>query len=63
MRFEEPLHPTWSVVVWDKVGLDVVYMPWEGDNGFIVFARDDLSGYIEGRSIDKVTSLNVAKFL
>jgi hypothetical protein len=64
-RFEEPLHPTWSVTVWDKVGLDVIYMPWEGEggDGYLVLARDDLSGYVEGRPMDKVTSLNVAKFL
>jgi Integrase zinc binding domain len=24
LRFEEPLHPTWTMTVWQKVGLDVV---------------------------------------
>jgi RNase H-like domain found in reverse transcriptase/Integrase zinc binding domain/Reverse transcriptase (RNA-dependent DNA polymerase) len=27
IRYEEPLHPTWSTLVWDKVGVDVVFMP------------------------------------
>src|SRR6266516_4537977 len=31
--------------------------------GFIVFARDDLSGWVEGRAIDAVNSRNVARFL
>ena len=26
-RFEDALHPTWVAVVWQKVGLDVVYIP------------------------------------
>jgi hypothetical protein len=26
-RLEEPLHPTWSTAIWEKVGADVVYMP------------------------------------
>jgi len=31
--------------------------------GFIVFARDDLSGWVEGRAIAEVNVKNVAKFL
>ena len=27
VRYEEPLHPTWSVTVWEKIGVDVVHMP------------------------------------
>jgi hypothetical protein len=38
LRFAEPLHPTWTVTVWEKIGLDVIYMPWEGKDGFIVIA-------------------------
>lgn len=30
---------------------------------FIVFARDDLSGWVEGWAIDAVNSRNVAKFV
>jgi len=65
-RQEEPLHPTWSMIVWEKVGIDVVYMPWtakSGGKGFAVFARDDLSGWIEGRAIEAADSKNVAKFI
>ena len=44
----------------EKVGIDVVYMPEtpEGYN-FIVFARDDLSGSVEGRAIKATNSKNV----
>ena len=63
-KYEEPLHPTWSLVVWTKVGVDVVYMPDSVEGfRFIVFARDDLSGWVEGRAIDKANAKNVAKFL
>ena len=63
-RQEEPLHPTWSITVWEKVGIDVVYMPVTEDGfGFIVFARDDLSGWVEGRAIEVANSKNVAKFI
>lgn len=62
-RFDEPLHPTWSVMVWDKVGVDVIYMPLDGKEGYAVLARDDLSGWVEGRALEKADSLSVAKFL
>ena len=63
-RMEEPLHPTWTTTVWEKVGVDVVYMPWEADGyGFIVFARDDLSGWVEGKPLKNADSRGVAKFL
>ena len=64
IRQEEPLHPTWSLTVWEKIGIDVVYMPWTEDGfGFIVFARDDLSGWVEGRAIKAADSKNVARFI
>jgi hypothetical protein len=25
IQYEEPLHPTWSITVWEKVGIDIVY--------------------------------------
>ena len=61
---EEPLHPTWSVYVWAKVRVDIVYMP-ETPEGykFAVFARDDLSGWIEGQALKAVNTRSVAGFL
>jgi hypothetical protein len=62
-RYEEPLHPTWSIIVWEKVGIDIVHMPDSGGFKFIVFARDDLSGWVEGRAIRVANSKSVAKFI
>jgi transposase InsO family protein len=64
MKYEEPLHPTWSLAIWVKIGVDVVYMPKSIEGfGFIVFARDDLSGWVEGKAIMEANAKNVAKFL
>jgi hypothetical protein len=63
IRYEEPLHPTWSVTVWEKIGIDVVYMPDAGSYKYIVFARDDLSGWVEGRALTAANSKNVSKFI
>jgi hypothetical protein len=64
VRYEEPLHPTWSVTVWGKVGVYVVFMPESAEGyKYIVFARDDLSGWGEGRARRENTAQNVAKFL
>jgi hypothetical protein len=64
IRYEEPLHPTWSTIVWEKVGIDVVYMPASVEGyEFIVFARDDLSGWVEARALLKADSLSVASFI
>jgi hypothetical protein len=63
IRWEEPLHPTWTTTVWEKVGLDVVHMPNSGGYQYIVFARDDLSGWVEGRALTAANSKNVTKFI
>jgi Integrase zinc binding domain/RNase H-like domain found in reverse transcriptase len=63
IRYEESLHPTWSVSVWDKIGVDIVYMPRSNEGSYLVLARDDLSGWVEGRAIDAANSFNVSKFL
>ena len=47
IRYEESLHPTWSTIVWEKIGV----------------ARDDLSGWVEGRALANVSSKNVSKFI
>lgn len=63
-RYEEPLSPIWMTIVWMKVGVDVVYMPITSTGyGFIVFARDDLSGWVEERAIKAANSENVARFI
>ena len=63
IRYEEPLHPTWSVIVWYKIDIDVVHMPDAGAYKYIVFARDDLSGWVEGRALTAANSKNMSKFI
>ena len=62
-RLEEALHPTWVTFMWQKVGLDVVHMPACRGKHYIVMARDDFSGWVEGRALGKATAQNVARFL
>ena len=50
-------------MLWEKVGLDVVHMPSSGGYKYIVFACDDLSGWVEGRVLTSATSTTVEKFL
>ena len=62
--YEEVLYPTWSVMLWDKVRVDVVKMPKAFDGSIhLVFARNDLSGWVEGRALDAANSYNVREFL
>ena len=50
--------------MWEKVGVDAVFVPKASDGyKFIVFARDDLSGWVEGHVLKENTARNVAKFL
>ena len=54
------------MTVWEKVGIDVVYLPWsekKGGLGFAVFARDDLSDWVEGRAIAAADTKSMAKFI
>jgi hypothetical protein len=48
----------------EKIGVDVVFMP-ETPEGYkyAAFARDDLSGWLEGRPRKKNDSKTIAKFL
>ena len=49
--------------MWDKIGVDIVLMPRSREGSYLVLARDDLSGWVEGRAIDEPNSYNVSKFL
>ncbi len=62
-RTEEPLYPTWTNFLWEKVGLDVVRMPPCKGKKYLVVARDDLSGWVEARALSSATSEAVARFL
>ncbi len=62
-RSEEALHPTWVAVLWQKLGLDVVYMPYYEGYRFFVVARCDLSGWVEAKPLRTLFSRAVADFL
>ena len=62
LRYEEALHPTWSVLVWIKIGVDVV-MPRPKEGSYLILARDDLSGWAERRAIEAADTYSVSKFL
>ena len=62
-RPEEALHPTWVALLWQKVGLDVIYMPPCKGYQFLVIARCDLSGWVEAKPLRTFSSRAVAHFL
>src|SRR5204863_7893944 len=63
LRWEEPLHPTFTIVAFYKVGVDIVHMPSSGGYKYIVFARDDFTGWLEGPPLTAANSKSVAKCL
>ena len=64
IRWEEPLQQTWSLTVWEKVEINIVYMPKTDDGfGFIVFAREGLNRWVEGDAIKVADAKEVAKFI
>jgi len=63
LRLEEPLHPTLTTAAFQKVGVDVVHLPSSSGYKYVVFARDDFTGWLEGRALTAANSKSVAKFL
>jgi hypothetical protein len=62
-RQEEALHPTWTSTLGDKWAVDVVHMPSAEGYNHLVLAREDISGWVEGRSLRSTKSRSVARFL
>ena len=62
-RIEEALHPTWTSTIFEKIGLDVVYMPLCNSKNFLVVARDDLSRWLEARALASANLEAIAKFI
>ncbi len=60
---EEALHPTWIVVLWQKMGLDVVYIPPCEVYRFLLVALCYLSGWVEAKPLRSFSSQAVADFL
>ena len=62
-RTEEALYPMWASALWEKVGLDVTYMPTDGGKKALVVAREDLSGWPEAKALANATAEEIATFL
>ncbi|OLY78994.1 Retrovirus-related Pol polyprotein from transposon 412, partial [Smittium mucronatum] len=64
IRFHEPLTPTWEPKLFGKVGVDLVLMPTGiNNNKYLIIARDDLSGWVEAKALQKNSSDLVWRFL
>ena len=63
IRVTEELHPTLDNPLWQRVGLDVVYMPLNEGFSKIVAMREYLSGWIEAKALRNTDSKSVAVFV
>jgi len=61
-RMEVPVTISTPTTLFEKVYVDVMYMPPSGGYHLIVAAKDDLSGVTEVRPLQKNTSKALAKF-
>ncbi|THU92225.1 hypothetical protein K435DRAFT_578369, partial [Dendrothele bispora CBS 962.96] len=59
---EIPLQPSTPVTIFQKVYVDVMFMPKARGFRYIVAARDDLSGFCEARALKKNNAKALAKF-
>jgi hypothetical protein len=63
-RFPDELHATFGSSLFHKVCMDIVHMTAGVDQKkYLVLARDDFSGWVEGRGLTKATSEKVADFV
>lgn len=58
-----PIRPTYVRTILRKFATDVVKMPASGGYHFIVDCRDDLSGWLEARMLNRSLSTSIAKFI
>jgi hypothetical protein len=62
-RMEEAIHPTYMSSLWEKVSLDVTYLPNDGGKRCLVVAREDLSGWVEARALANADAESIASFM
>ncbi len=53
---EKALHSIWIMLLWQKIGLDVVHMPPYRNKEYLVVARDDFSGWSEAKTLRNTNS-------
>lgn len=61
-RMEVPITISAPITPFQKVYIDVMYMPASEGFHYIVAAKDDLTGITEARAIRKINSATLAKF-
>lgn len=61
-RTEVPIHISTPVLVFQKVYLDIMHMPQAQGFRYIVAARDDLTGALAARALQRANAMSVAKF-
>ncbi|CAD6952494.1 unnamed protein product [Tilletia caries] len=60
---EVEIRPTIAPGPWQRIGLDITYLPKALGQRYLVVARDDLSGWVEARALRHKSSRSVARFL
>jgi len=53
----------WISCLWGKVAVDIVHIPPSEGFHYLLIAREDVSGWVEGRALRTGTAKAVAKFL
>ena len=49
--------------MWQKVAVDVVYIPQKDNINYLVVTRDDFSSWLEARALYTTTTTVVTRFL
>ena len=63
-REVEPLNPTWTSTIFNKIGVDIVHMPkGVGKKHYLVVARDDFTNWVEARALHNRGAEGVSRFL
>lgn len=60
---DESVYPTFPVGLFQRINVDIVYMPDIFGFIYLVVGRDDFSGWVEARPLRNKESFQVAKFI
>ena len=63
IRQQEALHPTWVLMMWQKIAIDVQHMPMDNGKNYLVEAWCDFSGWVEVWALQSADVKSIAKFL
>jgi Integrase zinc binding domain/RNase H-like domain found in reverse transcriptase/Reverse transcriptase (RNA-dependent DNA polymerase)/Chromo (CHRromatin Organisation MOdifier) domain len=63
LRLHEPMRPTWTNMMFETCGLDVVHMPRRSGKRYLVCLRDNFSGWLEVRALVDANAKAMARFI